>query len=247
MQTKARTQHNGVNLRPFAQQFVNRDATGKSAGSTIQDPTALAGPLIGLTFLASFITAMARATAPYPRPDATPAQIQRYFQGEASSARISAAGQLLSSVAVLAFTTTVLKLVEESAEDARGLETVTIAGGGLATAGLATSALCAVALIGEAGEDPEQATSLSRWAFLGGGLVHGVGFGLLVGALGWAGLRTGKLHRRLAQAALASGAAGMLTPLYLLAEPAGWIIPVGRFSGLLISGIAGVQLARRPH
>lgn len=46
---------------------------------------------------------------------------------------------------------------------------------------------------------------------------------------------------------MASGVAGLLAPLYLAAEPAGWLIPLGRFSGLLISGIAGVQLARRSH
>jgi hypothetical protein len=110
---------------------------------------------------------------------------------------------------------------------------------------LATAAVCAAALTGRAGRQPERATALSRWAFLAGGLVHGVGFGLLVGALGLAGLRTRAISRPLAQAGLASGVAGVLAPLYLLAEPAGWLIPLGRFSGLLISGIAGVQLARR--
>jgi hypothetical protein len=77
-----------------------------------------------------------------------------------------------------------------------------------------------------------------------GGPVHTVGFGILVGALGLAGLRTGELPRPLAVAGLASAAASVASPLYFLAEPAGWLIPAGRFSGLLVSGIAGVRLAR---
>lgn len=75
-------------------------------------------------------------------------------------------------------------------------------------------------------------------------MAHGAGFGLLVGALGLAGLRTGELPRPLTLAGLASSAAGLLSPLYLVAEPAAWFIPVGRFSGLLVSGIAGARLAR---
>jgi hypothetical protein len=38
---------------------------------------------------------------------------------------------------------------------------------------------------------------------------------------------------------------GSLSPLYFVWEPAAWFIPAGRFSGLLVSGIAGVRLARR--
>lgn len=225
------------------------DADGKLTANfaALKQPAALAGPLVGLTFLSGFATAMAKAGSPYPRPGSTPEQIQTYFQGSATAARISATGQLLSSAALVPFTLAVLQLAGHTGEDARTLETAVMAGGGLAAAGLATSAVCTAALTGAAGRQPARAATLSRWAFLGGGIVHGVGFGLLMGALGLAGLRTGAIARRLAQAALVSGVAGLLTPLYLAAEPMGWVIPLGRFSGLLISGIAGVQLARRAH
>jgi len=78
-----------------------------------------------------------------------------------------------------------------------------------------------------------------------GGPVHGAGFGVLVGSLGVAGLRTGELPRPLALAGQASAAAGLLAPLYFVWEPAAWFIPAGRFSGLLVGGIAGLRLARR--
>ena len=74
--------------------------------------------------------------------------------------------------------------------------------------------------------------------------MHGAGFGLLVGALGLSGLRTGGLPRPLAIAGLASAVTGLLSPLYFVWEPAAWFIPAGRFSGLLVSGLAGARLGR---
>jgi hypothetical protein len=44
---------------------------------------------------------------------------------------------------------------------------------------------------------------------------------------------------------LASAAAGLLSPLYFVWEPAAWLIPAGRFPGLAVSAIAGTRLSRR--
>ncbi len=74
--------------------------------------------------------------------------------------------------------------------------------------------------------------------------MHGAGFGVLVGALGLAGMRTGELPRPLAIVGLTSAAAGALSPLYFVTGRAVWLIPAGRFSGLLVSGIAGAQRSR---
>lgn len=71
-----------------------------------------------------------------------------------------------------------------------------------------------------------------------------IGFGLLLGALVLAGLRTGELPRPVALTAVASGLPNLLGPLYLLAEPAGWLILAGRFPGLIVAGIAGARLSR---
>ena len=132
-----------------------------------------------------------------------------------------------------------------SGEGSRGLQAAAVAGGGLAAAALATSALCAAALTGRGGEHDASAVVLARRVFLAGGPVHGAGFGVLVGTLGLAGLRTGELPRSLAIAGLGSAVAGLLSLLYLVAEPAAWFIPIGRFSGLIVGGIAGVRLSRR--
>ena len=89
------------------------------------------------------------------------------------------------------------------------------------------------------------AATLQRLMFAAGGLVHGAGFGALVGVPGLAGLRTGELPWPLAIAGLVSATAGLLSPLYFVTNRAVWFIPGGRFSGLVVSGISGPLLARR--
>ncbi len=122
------------------------------------------------------------------------------------------------------------------------LQAAAAAGGGLAATSLATSAVTHAMLTGQ--NDADDAAKLARREFVAGGPVHGVGFGVLTGALALAGLRTGELPRPVAITGLVSAASSLLSPLYFVWEPAGWLIPAGRFSGLLVSGIAGVRLGR---
>jgi hypothetical protein len=206
----------------------------------------MSGLLTGVSFIGGVGGAVALADSPYPRPGSEPAEIRRYFTENSRSARLSAAGQLISAASLARFTVSVARLAERSGRGSRGLRTAAVAGGGLATASLATSALCTLALSGRWGKDDDSAAALARQAFVAGGPVHGVGFGVLTGVLALAGLRTGELPRPVAIAGLVSAASGLLSPLYFVKESAGWFIPVGRFSGLLVGGIAGVRLGRRP-
>jgi hypothetical protein len=209
-----------------------------------RDPAALSGPLAGISFMAGVGGAMARANSPYPRPWATPAEVSAYFTENSSAARLSATGQLISAASLAHFTISLTSLAKRSGEGSRQLQAAAVAGGAVATAALAASALCTAALSGRRGREEAAAARLHSRAFQAGGPVHGAGFGLMCGALGLAGLRTGELPRPVAITALASGAAGLLSPLYFAARPAGWLIPAGRFPGLVATGIAGVRLAR---
>ena len=208
------------------------------------DRGALGGPLAGASFIAGVAGAMALADDPYPRPGSEPAQVRRYFGGNAGPARLSAAGQAISAASLVGFTASVTRLAGRSGRGSRALQAAAVAGGGLAAGSLAAAAGYAAALTGPAGDSDAGAATLARRAFVAGGPVHTAAFGVLVGALGLAGLRTGELPRPLAIAGLASAAASLLSPLYFVAEPAGWFIPAGRFSGLVVSGVAVVRLAR---
>jgi hypothetical protein len=208
------------------------------------DPGAVSGAIAGVSFIAGLAAAMARSAHPYPRPGSTGDEIRRYFTQPSHAPRLSIAGQLISAAAVARFTASVARLAGRTGPRPRPLQAVAVAGGAIATAGLVGSALTAAALTTDRSQDPERAVGLARRAFLAGGPVHGVGFGLLVGALGVAGLRTREVPRPVAITALASVVPNLLGPLYLLAEPAGWLIPAGRFPGLIVTGVAGVRLSR---
>ena len=66
------------------------------------DPTALSGPLAAASFAAGVGAGLASADSPYPRPGSSAEQIQQYFQGSATAASRSIAGQLVSSAALSA-------------------------------------------------------------------------------------------------------------------------------------------------
>ena len=208
------------------------------------DPGAISGLVAGVSFIAGVVGAVIRSEHPYPRPGSSGAEIRRYFRQPSRAPRISIAGQLASAAALARFTASVTRLAGRAGPRSRALQAAAVTGGAVATAGLGASAATAATLTTARSDDPDRAVRLARRAFLAGGPIHGVGFGLLIGALGSAGLRTGALPRPVALVALASVPPNLLGPLYLLAEPAGWFIPAGRFPGLIVAGIAGVRLSR---
>jgi hypothetical protein len=208
------------------------------------DPAALSGPLSAASFVAGVAAGNILADGSFPRPGSDAEAITRYFDVNAGPARISVAGQLVSAVALARFTASAAALARRSGRHSRSLRTVTIAGGGLAAGSLTAAALHAAALTVDPGKDLDRAVKLHRRMFLAGGPIHGLGFGLLVGALGQAGLRTGEIPGRLSLAGLAVAVPNILSPLYLVAEPAAWLIPAGRLSGLIVTSIAGALLSR---
>ena len=205
------------------------------------DPGALSGLVVGLSFIGGI--GGANALAPYPRPGASPSQLRQYFTQNPGPTRLSATGQAISAVSLARFTASVARLAGRTGRGSRALQTAAVAGGALAAASLAASAACAAALSGRWGRQETSAAALVRREFIAGGVLHTPAFGILLGALGLAGLRTGELPRQVAITALASASTCLLSPLYFVAEPLAWFIPAGRFPGLIVSGIAGVRLA----
>lgn len=215
-----------------------------SSRSLLPDRAALSGPVSGATFLAGLAGALTSADVPYPRPGSDAPTIRRFFCGNRGSARVSAAAQLISAVTLGRFAVSVARLAGTAGPGAGALRATAAAGGATAVAALSTSAVLTAALTTDRAESDDRAIAMHRRAFLAGGVAHGVGYGVLVGALGVAGRRTGVLPPVLARIAAGSALAGLLSPLYLLAEPAAWVIPVGRFSGLVVTTVAGVRMSR---
>ena len=212
--------------------------TGGSRG----DRSAWGGLTAGLAFIAGVGTAAKRAKDPYPRPWAGVDDVQRYFTRNRAAARTSVAGQALSAVSLLLFTPAVARLARRAGSP--GLAACAQASGVAASLTLATSAGCSFVLTTSAGAGREAARRLHRLGFAAGGPAHTAAFGALVGALGAAGARTGELPAPVVTTSAVAATAGVLSPLYYVARPFGWLIFAGRFPGLVVSAVAGVRLAR---
>jgi hypothetical protein len=209
------------------------------------DRGAISGPLTGAIFLGALLGAGKLAESDIPQPGSDADAIRKYFTGSAKAARLSATGTLISTAMLARFTSSVAKLAKRSGKGSGTLRKAALAGGGLAVVALANSAVSHLRLTTKVTEDDSMALKLANRVFVSGGIVHGVGFGVLTGSLAVAGLRTGELPKPLAYAGLASAASSLLSPVYFVWKPGGWFIPGGRFSGLLIFGIAGAKMARK--
>ncbi|HEY7597550.1 MAG TPA: hypothetical protein VH969_30680 [Actinophytocola sp.] len=208
-----------------------------------RDLGALTGPLAGAAFVGSVGGSIKLAGGPPPRPGSAPQDVRKWYDASPKAGRVSALGQALSLLSVAGFTASVAKLARRSGS--RALRAAAVAGGTATVASLATSAACTAALTTDRRADDDTAVRLNDTAFAAGGPVHGVGFGLLTGSLSLAGLRTGELPKPVAIAGLVSAAASVLSPVYFATEKAALLIPLGRFSGLLVGGIAGARLGLR--
>jgi hypothetical protein len=149
----------------------------------------------------------------------------------ASSGRLSAAGQLVSAATLAHFTTSVIRLTRRAAPTSRALPATALIGGISAVASLTPSGLYAAALTTARSDSDAAAVAMHRRAFLAGGVAHGVGFALLVGVIGLAGSRTGDIPPAAGKLAIGSAIAGLLTPLYLVNKSVAWLIPASRFTG----------------
>lgn len=210
-------------------------------------PTAVTGPLIGFAFLGAILGAIRLAKGPFPRPGAPVIDIRRYYQDNARAARFSAAGQAVSILSLTSFVRSVAQLAADShtRTGARTLRTTALASGGAAVASLTVAAGTHAALTLPVQRDDQTTGAMARRVFVAGGPIHGVAYGVFTGALTIIGHRAGRLGPAAVAIGLTSAAAGVASPLYFRWENAGWLIPIGRFSGYALSGIAGVRMARQ--
>jgi hypothetical protein len=207
------------------------------------DPGAITGLFTGLTFIAAIIGAMKLAKGPIPRPGAPAAAIREYYHHSAPAVRFSVAGQAISILSLARFTGTVARLAARAAPQSRLLPATAVISGAASVASLAISAATHAALTIPRDRDDETMIKLARRMFIAGGPVHGVAYGIFTAVLATAARRTGLFGRAAAATGLISAATGTLSLLYFRWENAGWLIPIGRFSGYLLAGMAGVRLA----
>lgn len=204
---------------------------------------ALGGLLAGLGFFGGIAATKATEKSEYPRPGTAPEEVQKYFTESTTAARLSVLGHAVSASGLARFTGTVAGVAKRSGKGSGALRAAAWTGG---TFAVATQVLSASSTLLLTSKDNHLQTTkdLREVSYHIGSHVHGVGFGLLTGALGLAGLRSGELPKPVAIASLAISPLTLLGPLTLLKKKTMIALPIGHLLSLIVSGTAGVALTR---
>lgn len=180
-----------------------------------------------------------------PLPYASDTAIQDYFAGHHGAAVAIAVGAFASSVPLAIYAATASVRLRQLGITAPGA-TIALAGGLLASAGLALSGLTAWTLSRpEVTSDAALVRALYYLTYLTGGPWHVVTLGLLIAGIAVPGLIAGLLPRPVAWTGLVIAGLAELTTLVLIWPVLSPLLPVARFTGLIWLIVAGALLPLR--
>ena len=162
-----------------------------------------------------------------PRPDTAPAEVARLLAENRTVTTVLATAVVGASVPLALWSATVYRRLRRLGVTAPG-SAIAFAGGLLASASLALSGL-----VWWTAATPEVLRALSTLAFAAGGPGFVPFFALLVAGVAVPGLLLGVLPRVWAWAGLVIAALGMFAVLSLLIPALYFLLPVGRFGGLV--------------
>jgi hypothetical protein len=207
-------------------------------------PLALLAAVSLVLLLAGLVVGVALAgVMPLPYDSAT--AIQDYVAGNHSAAVAIAVGTFGSSIPLAIYAATVSARLRQLGITAPGA-TIALAGGLLASAGLALSSLTAWTLSRpEVTSDAALVRALYYLTYLTGGPWHVVTLGLLIAGIAVPGLIVGLLPRAVAWTGLVIAGIAELTTLVLIWPGLSPLLPVARFSGLVWLIVAGALLPLR--
>jgi hypothetical protein len=204
----------------------------------------LAAISLGL-LLAGLVVGVALAGGVMPLPYGSAAEIQHYVAGNHDAAVAIAVGTFGSSIPLAIYAATASARLRQLGITAPGA-TIALAGGLLASAGLALSSLTAWTLSRpEVTSDAALVRALYYLTYLTGGPWHVVTLGLLIAGIAVPALIVGLLPRSVAWAGLVIAGLAELTTLVLIWPGLSPLLPVARFTGLVWLIVAGALLPRR--
>lgn len=223
---------------------VSHNHTRQSTRSGGPHPGILATISLGLTIGGLLASSILTGGQTFVSPFSPAGQIAAYFYGNADAVRLASVLQFGSAVPLGIFAATVyarqLRLGVRVPGPAIGFF-----GGITASAFLMLSALLAWVLSRpEITTDQTLTHALSFLAFITGGVAYVVGMGLLVAGIAVPALILRLLPRWLAWTGLVIAAASELGFFSMALEPLQFLLPIGRFGGLLWLIAAGFLLPR---
>jgi hypothetical protein len=208
-------------------------------------PLALLAAISLVLLLAGLVVGVSLAGGVMPLPYGSATEIQDYVTGQHAAAVAIAVGTFGSSVPLAIYAATASARLRQLGITAPGA-TIALAGGLLASAGLALSSLTAWTLSRpEVTSDPALVRALYYLTYLTGGPWHVVMLGLLIAGIAVPALIVGLLPRPLAWTGLVIAGLAELTTLVLIWPGLSPLLPVARFTGLIWLIAAGVLLPLR--
>jgi hypothetical protein len=207
-------------------------------------PLVLLAAICLVLLLAGLVIGVALAGV-MPLPYGSASAIQDYVAGHHAAVVAIAVGTFGSSIPLAIYAATASARLRQLGITAPG-GTIALAGGLLASAGLALSSLTAWTLSRpEVTSDTALVRALYYLTYLTGGPWHVVTLGLLIAGIAVPGLVVGLLPRPVAWAGLAIAGLAELTTLALIWPGLSPLLPVARFTGLIWLIVAGAMLPVR--
>lgn len=223
--------------------MIVRTRTRKPGAS--RDAGGIGGPLAGLLFTTAIAGAGRLAKDPFPAPGSSAEVIRTYYSGSARAARFNVGLQALSILAQARYVAAMVKVASQHPSHPRPLAGTVLLSGGASVALLAASATIQGSLTAPKERTDAELLATTQRVFVSGGPVHGLANSVFTAATAVAARDTGLLGRTGARLSPLSAVANLLTPAYFRWEPAGWLIPIGRFSSYILSGVVGTRLAAK--
>jgi hypothetical protein len=209
-------------------------------------PLSLLAAISLVLLLAGLVIGVALAGV-MPLPYGSATAIQDYVGGHHAAAVAIAVGTFGSSIPLAIYAATASARLRQLGITAPGA-TIALAGGLLASAGLALSSLTAWTLSRpEVTSDTALVRALYYLTYLTGGPWHVVTIGLLIAGIAVPGLMVGLLPRPVAWTGLIIAGIAELTTLVLIWPGLSPLLPVARFTGLIWLIVAGALLPLRRH
>ena len=207
-------------------------------------PLALLAAISLVLLLGGLVIGVALAGV-MPLPYGSATAIQDYVAGHHAAAVAIAVGTFGSSIPLAIYAATASARLRQLGITAPGA-TIALAGGLLASAGLALSSLTAWTLSRpEVTSDVALVRALYYLTYLTGGPWHVVMLGLLIAGIAVPGLIVGLLPRPVAWTGLVIAGLAELTTLVLIWPGLSPLLPVARFTGLIWLIVAGALLPLR--
>ncbi len=208
----------------------------------LRDPRALGGVLFVALFISGLILGGALSSAPFPMPGASPQEVARYYDENRTAVLAAGLLQVLSSLALVVFVSSVTAFVRGTAGRRGALPALTSGGGLSAAALLLASALLGFVLaLGGLGLD--LVGVLRQMNFLTGGTLHVAALGSFVGAASIAARRAKALPSWISSLGILAAALAILSLASLFWFPATILIPLGRLLLAIWCIAAGLVLA----